>query len=325
MQESEDGFIPPEQRPDEGALTFNLSEAVSGILSIRTEIPEDGFTAHALGTERAGTALLIDASGLVLTIGYLIAEAEQIWLLSANGGAVEGHVLAYDFVTGFGLVQALGRIEGTPLVLGDSSAVRVGDPVVFAGSGGTEGSLQAQIVSRREFAGYWEYLLDEAIFTVPAHPSWGGAAVLNEKGEVIALGSLFVGDARGQGTSSQGNMAVPINLAKDMIDEVRSQGHISVKAKPWMGMYMAEVEDYLVVAGLAPNGPAETAGVEAGDVVMEVAASPIGDLADLLRTVWSLGDPGITVPLTLVRDGVRRHVDIKSASRGDFLRTPRLH
>lgn len=326
MQESEEEWtLPPDQRADRASLEFDLKSRTDAVFALRSEIAEDGYTTHALGTERAGAAILIDASGMFLTIGYLIAEAERVWLVDAMGGAVEGHVMAYDFVTGFGLVQAMGPVNAEPLTLGSSADMRVGDTVVFAGAGGPERALKAQLVSRREFAGYWEYLLEEALFTVPAHPSWGGAAVLNARGELVAVGSLFVGDARGHGTASEGNMAVPVDLVKPLLDEIRSGGRMMLRANPWLGMYMAEVENYLVVAGLAPGGPAEKAGIETGDVVLEVANSPIGDLADLLRTIWSLGDPGVVVPLTVVRDGKALSVAVTSASRGDFLKAPRLH
>lgn len=325
MAEEQQWAIAEENQPRPENLNYDLPSALSSLFTLRSEVPEDGFTAHALGTERAGTAVLINSKGLMLTIGYLVAEAQSLWIIGQDGAAVEGHAIAYDFTTGFGLVQALGQLPYVPLPVGASSSVHVGDRVVFASAGGPDHALAAQVVSKREFAGYWEYLLDEALFTTPAHPFWGGGALLNGKGELVGIGSLYVGDARGHGMPSEGNMIVPIDLAKPLLEEVSGQGRISIHSRPWLGFYTAEAENHIIVAGIAPKGPAEKAGVETGDVVLEVAGSPVGDLADMLRTIWSLGDAGVTVPLTLVRDGQRVEVNIPSADRNDFLKSPRLH
>lgn len=325
MADQQEWSIAEDNQPRPENLDYDLRAALSSLFTLRSEVPEDAFTAHALGTERAGTAVLVNDKGLLLTIGYLVAEAESLWIVGQDGAAVEGHPLAYDFTTGFGLVQALGKLPYLPLPLGNSSAVHVGDRVVFASAGGIEHALAAQVVSKREFAGYWEYVLDEAFFTTPAHPFWGGGAMLNEKGELVGIGSLYVGDARGHGMPSEGNMIVPIDLAKPLLQEIADEGRVSIQSRPWLGFYTAEAENHLIVAGIAPKGPAERAGVATGDVVLEVAGSPVGDLADMFRTIWSLGDAGVTVPLTLVRDGARVTVKVPSADRNDFLKSPRLH
>ncbi len=325
MAEEQEWAIAEDNQPRPENLDYDLNAALTSLFTLRSEVPEDGFTAHALGTERAGTAVLINAKGLLLTIGYLVAEAQTLWIIGRDGAAVEGHAIAYDFTTGFGLVQALGHLPYVPLPVGNSSSVHVGDRVVLASAGGVEHALAAQVVSKREFAGYWEYVLDEAMFTTPAHPFWGGAALLNTAGELVGIGSLYVGDARGHGMPSEGNMVVPIDLAKPLLEEIANHGRIGIQSRPWLGFYTAEAENHLIVAGVAPNGPAEKAGVETGDVVLEVAGSPVGDLADMFRTIWSLGDAGVTVPLTLVRDGQRVQINVPSADRNDFLKSPRLH
>ena len=121
-------------------------------------------------------------AGVVLTIGYLITEAQTIWLHLADGNAVPGHVLAYDQETGFGLVQALARVDFPTMPIGRSREANVGDPVVVAGAGGRKHSVVARIAAKQEFAGNWEYVLDEAIFTAPAHPFWGGTAMIGGEG-----------------------------------------------------------------------------------------------------------------------------------------------
>lgn len=323
--EQEEWAIPLDQQPKPTDFAYDLFTRLNSVVALRSSIPEDGFTAHALGTERGGSGVLIDGSGLILTIGYLVAEAEEIWLFGPDGSAIQGDVLTYDFVTGFGLVQALGRFDLEPVPVGKSSEVHVGDRVVFASAGGLEHAVDTQIVSKREFAGYWEYVLDEAFFSTPVHPSWGGAAVLNKAGDLVGIGSLYVGDARGHGMASEGNMIVPIDLVKPLLSQIRSGGGIQRSPRPWLGFYTAEADEHLFVAGLAPNGPAEKAGVQTGDLVLEVGGSPVGDLADMFRTIWSLGEAGVNVPLTVVREGKPMSITVSSADRSDFLKSPRIH
>jgi S1-C subfamily serine protease len=317
--------IPPEAQPKAAELGFDLEGALASVLALRAEVPADGFTAPILGTERAGNAVLIDRSGLVLTIGYLVTEAETIWLTTSRQRVVPGHLLAYDFPTGFGLVQALGRLDVPPIALGRSRELRVGDPLVMAASGGRRGALSARLVGRREFAGYWEYLLDEALFTIPAHPHWGGAACLDGAGRLAGIGSLLVQEAMIQGQPKPGNMAVPIDLLAPVLDELLRFGRRSAPPRPWLGVYLGELEGGVVVTGLAPRGPAHQGGVEPGDLVIEVDGVPIGGLADLYRQLWSLGAAGVPVPLTLLRDGRPRRLTLRSADRDSFLKKPLRH
>ena len=190
-------------------LGFDVDRTLSSVLSLRSQIPEDAFTASVLGTERGGNGVVIRENGLVLTIGYLITEAESVWLFPNDGRAVEGHVVAYDQETGFGLVQALGTLDLPTLELGSSADLPVGDPVIVAGHGGREHAINARVVAKREFAGYWEYLLDEAIFTSPPHSNWGGAALLAGDGSLRGIGSLFVQQVVTEEEPVNGNMIVP--------------------------------------------------------------------------------------------------------------------
>ena len=206
------------------------------MVGLHSIIPPDAFSAETLGTERAGNGVLID-DGLVLTIGYLITEAEAVWLHLGDGRVVEGHALGFDSESGFGLVQALGRIDLEPLPLGSSGATKIGDRVVVGGAGGRTRSVASQIVAKQEFAGYWEYLLDEAIFTYPAHPNWGGTGLISTSGELIGIGSLQLERER-EGKAEHVNMIVPIDLLKPVLDDIRKFGRVNKPARPWLGMYI---------------------------------------------------------------------------------------
>ena len=309
-------------RPEETG--FDLAAALDAVVLLRAEIPEDAFTAGILGTERAGNGVVIGADGMVLTIGYLITEAESIWLTTNRGTVVQGHALAYDQATGFGLVMPLGKLGVQPLARGSARSAEPDSPVIVIGQGGRAHSLKAKIVAKREFAGYWEYVLDEALFTAPAHPQWGGAALVGEDGRLIGIGSLLVQEAVG-GRAVDGNMFVPIDLLAPILEAMLATGRPARAPRAWLGIYVTEMDGHVVIGGLAPGGPAERAGVQLGDLVLEAGGEKVAGLASLFRRIWSLGPAGSDVPLTLSRRGAASTVRIRSADRGDFLKKPRLH
>ena len=316
--------FPVEMRPKPEDWRFDLDAALDAVVQIRAEIPEDAFTAPILGTERVGNGVVIRDDGLVLTIGYLITEAESIWLVTNHGTVVQGHALAYDQGTGFGLVLPLAPLGVPPLARGSAGAVKAESPVIVIGHGGRAHSLKARIVAKREFAGYWEYVLDEALFTAPAHPQWGGAALVGEDGRLLGIGSLLVQEALG-GKAVDGNMFVPIDLLEPILEEMLASGRAARPPRAWLGLYVTEMDGHVVVGGLAPGGPAERAGVQLGDLLLEVAGERVAGLAAMFRKIWSCGPAGSEIPLTLSRRGATSTVRIRSADRNDFLKKPRLH
>src|SRR5246127_1279688 len=249
MSRTVDWEIPGEIQPKPGDCAFDLDRALSAVLGLRATIPEDAFSAASLGPERAGSGVLIRKDGLVLTIGYLVTEAETLWLTSSVGGAVPGHVLGYDQETGFGLVQALGRLSVSPIELGNELRVGAGDRAIIAAEGGRRHAIAARVVARQEFAGYWEYLLDRAIFTAPAHPFWGGAALINAEGRLIGIGSLHVQNANGRELRRDVNMVVPIELLPPILDEMLTYGRPNRPARPWLGLLAAQGGAAILVPG----------------------------------------------------------------------------
>ena len=324
MSEPSDWAFPPELQPNPEQARFDLEAALNSVVMVRAEIPQDAFTASILGTERVGNGVVIRADGLVLTIGYLITEAQTIWLTTNAGIALAGHALAYDQVTGFGLIQPLGRLGVPALQCGSAKSCAVGDDVTVIGHGGRSHALQAKIIAKREFAGYWEYVLDEAVFTAPAHPQWGGTALVGRDGRLLGIGSLLVQEALG-GETVQGNMIVPIDPLEPILGDMLAMGRANRPPRPWLGMYTTDASGQLVVGGLADGGPADRAGVRPGDLVLEVAGERASTLADLFRKVWRLGSAGVEVPLTLGREGALVRMRVRSADRSDFLKKPQLH
>jgi S1-C subfamily serine protease len=315
--------VPPAVQPRPEDYSYDLERALSSVIGLHAIIPPDAFTAESLGVERAGNGVVID-DGLILTVGYLITEAASLWLHVGDGRVIEGHVLGFDGETGFGLVQALGRIDLPSLPIGSSDAAEVGERVVLGGAGGRTRSVAARIAAKQEFAGYWEYVLDEAIFTSPAHPNWGGTGLISSSGELIGIGSLQLERDRG-GKNEHLNMVVPIDLLKPILGDLRKFGRANKPVRPWLGLYSTEVEDKVVVVGLAPNGPAARAELKAGDVVLAVKGEYVTSLAEFYRKVWSLGEAGVEVPLTLYREGLTFEVRVNSSDRAKLLKGPRMH
>ena len=321
-KESEWAF-PAEMRPRPEDWRFDLDASLDSVVQLRSGIPEDAFTAPLLGTERGGNGVVI-REGLVLTIGYLITEASTIWLTTNRGTVAGAFPIAFDQATGFGLVQPLGKLKVRPIERGSAASCHVGENVVLAGHGGRAHALKATVFAKREFAGYWEYVLDEAVYTAPAHPQWGGSALIGAEGKLLALGSLLVQE-KVDGGILQGNMLVPIDLLEPILDEMQRLGRSARPARPWLGLYATEAGARLVVAGLAPGGPAEQAGVKVGDVLIDVGGDKPATLADLWRKIWKLGAPGVEVPLKLFRKDRAVSLRLRSADRNDFLKKPHLH
>jgi S1-C subfamily serine protease len=314
---------PLRDQPKSEEFSFDLDGALESVVALRAVIPPDAFTASILGVERAGSGIVIRESGLVLTIGYLITEAESVWLTGADGRVTQAHPLAYDQETGFGLVQALGRLGLPALDLGSASQAKLGDPAILAG-GGRSQSVRARIAGKQEFTGYWEYLLDEALFTAPAHPFWGGAGLIGQDGKLLGVGSLHVQQVTEQGQQDV-NMIVPIDLLPPILDDLLAYGQVNKPPRPWLGVYSAESGGRVVVADVAEHGPAAIAGLREGDIISSVRDSSVEGLSDFYRKVWNSGPAGAEIPIEIVRERRSVWLRVKSADRNSFLKKPRLH
>ena len=309
----------------EPEVELDVEAMLSSLVSVRSEVPDDALTAPVLGTERMGNGVVIGDRGLVLTIGYLVTEARTLWITDHQGLAVPGHVLGYDQESGFGLVQALQPLTAPAMDLGVSAACGVGDPIVVAGHGGGDALVTGRIIAKREFAGYWEYVLDEALFTAPAHPNWGGAALVGSDGRLLGIGSLLVQTVSSSGEKGGANMVVPIDLLKPILEDMKLYGRPNRPARPWLGFLVQDVGSHLVVASTYDGCPADRAGIEVGDLIVEVAGEPIDGLAELFRKVWGIGPAGSDIPLTIVRDGEPRPVVLESIDRDARLKHGAVH
>ncbi|MGG5808648.1 S1C family serine protease [Falsiroseomonas sp. CW058] len=326
----DDWNIPDELRPDPAAYDFELAQALGAVVSLKSRVPADAFSARTLGTEREGSGVVIRGDGLVLTIGYLVSEADSIWITTAGGRVVPGHALAQDFETGFGLVQALGKLDATALDLAAGPLPEAGSQAILAaaprpGAATTAGAVACSVVAREPFAGYWEYLLEEALFVAPAHPAWGGAGLIGGDGRLLGIGSLVLQHRDPKGRRLDLNMCVPVSLLHPILDDLLAYGRVNKPPRPWLGVYAADQDEGIVVASVASKGPAERAGLRAGDRILGLDGSEATDLASLWRALWSRGSAGVKVTVQAERDGRRISLPISSADRASFLKAPRLH
>jgi S1-C subfamily serine protease len=301
---------------------LSLDELLSGVVGVKTFINPDGYTRESLGREREGTGIVIDDAGLVLTIGYLMVEAHAAEITTNSGRTVPANVVAYDNESGFGLLQAITPLNVRPLQMGKSADVKEGDRMLVAGSGGQAGMIAAHVVAKREFAGNWEYMLDEAIFTAPPHPAWSGAGLISHDGKLVGIGSLIVGDISGKGEGPRGNMFVPIDRLAPILADLISEGHSLQPAHPWLGLNTDEVDGRLVVSRVSPGAPAEKSGLRRGDVIVGVGTNSEKpkDLPDLYRKIWAQGAAGTNIALDVLQDHERRHFDVPSINRLDRLK-----
>jgi S1-C subfamily serine protease len=303
------------QAPRRGNRDLTVNDL--SVVLVRTTAVRDARSNSTLGAQREGSGIVIDSSGLILTIGYLIIEAEKVEIVDAANRIVPAAVVAYDNVTGFGLLRAVQPLAIKPVEIGTSTAIGEAEPVLIVGF---DGVAPAYVVSRRQFAGPWEYLLDEAIFTAPATVNWQGSALLNRDGKLLGVGYLAVNDAMGARTQLPGNMFVPIDLLKPILGDLIANGRSPLKPKPWLGVNTQDVQGKLIVSRVSPESPAEKAGLAQGDIIVGVRGQPISGQADFYKRLWASGDAGAVVVLDVLKGTQVQKMDIKSIDRDQYFR-----
>jgi len=294
-------------------------EILSAVVAVQAKAMPNARSAATLGPERRGTGVLI-RDGFVLTIGYLVTEAESVQVTSADGRVLPAAVAAYDHASGFALLRLLAAGSGKPLKLGDSTALGERDPAMVVTAPARDAPSLVYVVSRRPFSGSWEYMLDSAIYTYPPVEEWSGAPLISSKGELLGIGSLIVRDAAGPGAQTPGNMFVPVDLLKPILEDLIAEGHRKGPARPWLGINADEVHGHLFVSRVSPEGPADRAGVRGGDIVIAVGGDAVTTLAEFYRKVWARGEAGTEVPLRVLQGAQLREISIRSMDRASYFR-----
>jgi serine protease Do len=299
-------------------------EILSAVVGVSAKIQANARSAESLGLQRRGTGALV-REGYVLTIGYLVIEAEAVQVTGADGRTLPATVAGYDHASGFALLKLIGSFSAKPLPLGDSGALAEREPAMAVPASARDAPTLVYVVSRRVFTGNWEYLLDSAIFTYPPVMDWSGAALIGAKGELLGIGSLIVPDAGQPGTQSPGNMFVPIDLLKPILGDLIAMGRRNGPARPWLGINADEIRGRLFVGRVSPDGPAARAGLKSGDIVLAVGAEEVTTLADFYRKVWGRGTAGAEVPLKVLQGAHVRDVTVRSMARFEYFRPSRTY
>jgi S1-C subfamily serine protease len=307
------------RRPGSSSLPPEVSDVLVAVVGLQSTIPKNRRSAQTLGSEREGHGIIIDDEGLILTIGYLIMEAETVTITDIDGNAIPAGIVGYDYESGFALVRTTFPPKIKPMEFGDSDQLALRSEAYVAGVGGEKASLKVKVASRREFAGYWEYLLDNAIFTVPAYPLWGGSALVSGEGKLMGVGSLLVQEALGPGAPAfPGNMYVPINRLKPILNELVENGRLKTPPRPWLGVLTVEDMGQLVVGGVSDGGPADRAGLRRGDILQAMNGEVLDDMAEFYRKLWAVGPAGTPVLLRVERDNDAFEVTVRTGNRANY-------
>lgn len=296
-------------------------EALGAVVRVKVSAIADARSLRTLGREREGSGIVLAPSGMVLTIGYLIVEAESIELTDRNGKTVTGSIAAYDHASGFGLIRPTVPLAIPGAALGASKDVAEYEKLIFATHGGRENASLATVASKRRFAGYWEYLIDDAIFTVPPRGDHSGAALINREGKLVGIGSLIVADAAVPNRRLPGNMFVPIDLVKPLISSIAANGRASETQRPWIGLSTQEVEGRLFVIRVQEDSPAAAAGLKTGDIILAIGGEKVASLEEFYGKLWAAGRPGTAIRLNVLQGSNMREVDVKSIDRQQYMRS----
>src|ERR1035437_7605755 len=302
------------------AAGFIERDLAAAIVKLGIRAPPEARSADTLGTEREGTGVLIEDAGLILTIGYLLLEAESILVIASDGRVLPASIAGFDHATGFGLVRTSQPLGTQPLEFGDAAAARELNTAVIAAHPAAGGLSHASIVARRPFTGWWEYALDDAIFTAPARDNHSGAALVNADGKLIGIGSLWVGDAIEAGAAFPGNLFVPTAALRPILADLKAFGRRRGAARPWLGVYSEEGHGHVLVTQVLRGSPAERGGIRSGDVILAVGGRAVGGQSEFYHTLWASGAAGVEVTLQVWRNKSVREIIVRSIDRMEYLR-----
>lgn len=311
-----------ETKPAELSASKALTQTVNAVVGLRSTVRANAQTAQTLGRERQGSGVVIDRDGLILTIGYLLVEADTVEVATDDGLKAPANVVAYDQATGFGLLRSVLPLNIEPAFIGDSSRLKEDQPMLTV-AGGDDGSVTATVlVSKRPFAGNREYLLDEALFTSPPRIDHSGAALVNADGELVGIGSLFVTNATGEQARVPGNMFVPIDLLKPILDELKRDGTSRASRRPWLGINSQELDGRVRVIRVSRGSPAAAAGIEPGDLVLEINGVKVTSLDGMYRELWKSPRPDAEVQIKLLKGSDVTTLKVRPDERRRFLTVP---
>jgi S1-C subfamily serine protease len=300
-----------------------LTKAHAAVVGVQVTAAQGARSAETLGRQRSGSGVVIGADGLVLTIGYLMLEADTIQIVTQDNKSLPARAVAYDLATGFGLIRPLLPMRGVaPVALGSHGDLKAGD-ALMAATGGQDGDVNmTQLVSKRPFSGYWEYHIEAALFTSPPIGNHSGAPLFNQRGELLGIGSLFVADAAGENRRLPGNMFVPVDLLKPILAELQQTGSSKMSRRPWLGLTSTEQGGRVQIVRINKDSPAEASGLQAGDVVLAVDGTRVASLEEFYKRLWAHANPDDEVKLTVLQGADIKNITIKAVDRMTTMAKP---
>lgn len=300
-----------------------ITRAMEAVVGLEVSAAEEARSAETLGRQREGSGVVIGSDGLILTIGYLILEADTIQITTHDNRVIPARPVGYDLATGFGLVRTLLPLRGIqPVTLGDARQVTLRSPLLAATGGENGGMGITHLVSSRPFSGYWEYHIENALFTSPPLRNHSGAPLFNQRGELVGVGSLFVGNAMGDDREMAGNMFVPVDLLKPILAEMQQTGSTRISRRPWLGLSSTELGGRVHIIRVNRDSPAQAAGLAAGDVVLAIDGEKVTTLESFYKKLWARAEPESEVQLTVLHGADVRQVTVRAVDRMKTMRKP---
>jgi serine protease Do len=308
--------------PNQAAIDA-LTRANAAVVGVQVTAAEGARSAETLGRRRSGSGVVIGPDGLILTIGYLMLEADSIQIITRDNRKLPARAVGYDLATGFGLVKPLLPLRGmSPVPLGSHSELRTGDALMAVMGGEDADVAITQLVSKRAFSGYWEYHIEAALFTSPPIGNHSGAPLFNQRGELLGIGSLLVADALGENPRVPGNMFVPVDLLKPILAEMQATGSSKQSRRPWLGLTSAEQSGRVQVVRVTKGSPADSGGVEPGDVILAVDGTQVATLEAFYKRLWAHPNPDDEIKLTVQHGEQVKVLAIKAVDRMSMMVKP---
>jgi S1-C subfamily serine protease len=290
-----------------------VKHLLSSVVHIHTEVPSAHPSTRILGDERMGTGTVVDPSGLILTVNYVVMGGETIQVTLARGRALRAEIVAQDFEVGLALLRV--KRQGLPAApVTASESLTRGDPVFALGSTGPrERRVAGGLVTYLgEFEAYWEYLLDRGIVSSAANPGFGGGPLFTLSGKMVGVVSLNLNEI------ARSSLAIPVECyLRNQEEFVRFGRVVSRPQRAWLGVFAHVLEEGVVVAGLVPNGPGARSGIQEGDLIVSLDAREVPTRKDLYLSLWRHA-PGEKMTLEVMRDNQVRRLSVTAGDRADF-------
>jgi S1-C subfamily serine protease len=291
-----------------------VKQLLPSVVNIHATVPKQHPSTRILGDERMGSGLVVDSTGLVLTVSYVVMGASVIDVAPLKGRRTRAEVVAQDFEVGLALLRV--KRQGLPAATLATQAPERGDAVVAVASSGVhEVRVSGGIVTYLgEFEGYWEYLLDRGIVSSAANPGFGGGGLFSMRGHAVGVVYLNLNEV------ARSSLAIPVDFYREHSAELLRYGRVvSRPRRAWLGVFAHALDDGVVISGIVPGGPGEKGGLREGDLIMSLNAQEVPTLREFYTSLWR-HEPGERITFEVMRDNAVRRLEITGGDRAEFFK-----